>query len=43
VETTATLTIEKVGKNKQIWHYVEGDATTYNHHTYTLERTIKPN
>jgi len=43
VEATATLTIENVGKKKQIWHFVDGNATTYIHYTYSLERTSKPN
>ena len=43
VEATATLTIENVGKKKQIWHFVDGNATTYNHYTYSVERTTKPN
>lgn len=43
VETTATLTIDNVGKQSQTWHFVDGNATTYNHYSYTLERTVKPN
>jgi hypothetical protein len=42
-ETTATLTIDNVGEQSQTWHFVDGNATTYNHYTYTLERTSKPN
>lgn len=43
VEATATLTIDNVGDQSQTWHFVDGNATTYNHYTYTLERTSKPN
>ena len=43
VEPTATLTIENIGKKKQVWHFVDGNTTTYNHYTYSVERTTKPN
>jgi hypothetical protein len=38
-----TLTIDNVGEQSQTWHFVTGNATTYNHYIYSLERTTKPN
>jgi hypothetical protein len=39
---TATLTIDNVGDESQTWHYVTGDAYTYNHYIYQVVRTTKP-
>lgn len=39
---TCSMTIENIGDEKQIWHYITSGTTTSTHYAYTVMRNVKP-